>query len=393
MLQHLTRLLLCLSFSVAFCAPPLCAQFAFRARLSADQVVPWRSGNELAFGSFFLDPLSGALQARVDAPFGTPPGSFARIRKGAPGVLPTGTVLTLPSVTAYHFAADLPQPTPSDIAELRAGLWHIELMPPPSISNEPLLRGAIHDGADSFYFSGNGAQALPPTASTGRFSGSFGFTPDGRATYTIFAQASSPVLRATIRIGDRNLESTPDLLVLAPTFGGNNALFLGSTAPLSEATRARFQCSRVWMTIVTQNHPDTSTQLGGELRGTMRATAIEYGTGVGANGHPPHIINTFPWTPGGLLLIDIDHIPTGSTFNAGIFCVGTAPLHLPLPNFGDLWVNPVEMVTMALPTSGIIQGSVPVGVEAGLWVYMQFIGVGAAAEFYISPGLAVQTVW
>lgn len=378
-------------------AAPLLAQgdppLVFRARMSGDQVLPTRSGNELAFADLLLDPLSGALLARVEAPFGTATGAFARVRRGAPGEFPRDIVMVLAQVDPFTFAGELPTPLPAEVDELRRGEWHVELLPPPSVGTTPLLRGALHTGQNGFYFSGEGAQALPPTASPGRFSGNFGFSPDGRATFTIFANCSSPILGATIRFGDANAESSPPLVQITPSINGTSALFLGSSPPLTEAQRARFQQGRVWMTIATQAHPDTAAQPGGELRGTARATSVEYGAGRGANGFAPRVVNLFAWSPGAMLWIDIDHVPTGGTYTTGFVLASLAPLRLPLPGIGELWTDPSRMIALPLPSSGLLIGSVPVGIQPGLWVYLQFLGVGPLSEFYVSPGLAVQTVW
>ncbi|MBK9388551.1 MAG: hypothetical protein IPN34_27380 [Planctomycetes bacterium] len=391
MLRTLFRAFLCLA--AASTSLPLSAQSVWRARLSGDQVIPPRQGNELAFADLFLDPGSGALLARVDAPAGTAAGAFARVRRGAPGALPAESLFVLSAVDPYRFSGALPSPTPAQLAELARGEWHMELLPPPSLGSTPLLRGALHVGQDAFHFSGDGAQALPPTASSGRFAGNFGFAPDGRATYTIFANAGSPVLHATLRFGDATRESNEPLFTMLPTIGGSGALFLGSTPALSEAQRARLQEGQVWLTIATQAHPDTVAQPGGELRGTLRATAVEYGSGQGANGFAPRLLNLFPWSPGSLLLLGVQHDPSGGTFAAGFVCASLAPLFLPLPSLGDLWIDPTQALVLPLPSSGLLQGSVPVGVQRGLWIYLQFLGLGPQAEPYVSPGLAVQTVW
>ncbi|MBL8899072.1 MAG: hypothetical protein JNM84_15640 [Planctomycetes bacterium] len=373
-------------------APQLSAQRIWRARLSGDQVIPPRQGNALAFADLLLDPGSGALLAQVEAPLGTAAGSFARVRRGAPGEIPAEILIVLSAVDPYRFRGSLPTPLPAQLDELARGEWHVELLPPPNIGSTPLLRGALHVGQDSFHFSGDGAQALPPTASTGRFSGNFGFSPDGRATYTIFANAGSPVLHATLRFGDATRE-TESLFTLLPSIGGNGALFLGSTPALSEAQRARFQAGKVWLTIATQAFPDSATQPGGEMRGTLRAAMLEYGVGSGANGYAPRVLNFFPWSPGSLLWMGVQHDPTGGSFIVGFFCASLAPLYLPLPGLGELWIDPTQALVIPRPSSGMLQGTVPIGVQPGLWVYLQFIGLGPQAEPYVSPGLAVQTVW
>jgi hypothetical protein len=383
----------CLCLAAVSSAVPLHAQRIWRARLSGDQVIPPRQGNALAFADLFLDPGSGALLARVDAPLGTAAGSFARVRRGAPGELPAEIVIVLSALDPYRFTGALPSPLPGQLAELARGEWHMELLPPPNVGSTPLLRGALHVGQDAFFFSGDGAQALPPTASAGRFSGNFGFSPDGRATFTILAEAGSPVLHATLRFGEARSESSEGIFTLVPAFGGPTALFLGSTPALSEAQRARFQEGKVWLTVATQAHPDTAAQPGGELRGTLRATMLEYGAGQGANGSAPRITNFFPWSPGSLLWIGVQHVPTGGTYVVGYLCASLAPLYLPLPGLGELWIDPTQTLVLPLPSSGILQGSVPIGVQRGLWIYLQFVGLGSQAEPYLSPGLAVQTVW